>query len=106
MTQGELLLLLYDELLKRLTMAELSLSTHDEAAFKKDLERCREIVDYLAKTLDLQYPVSRNLKQLYDYFKVHITRIDASRKKGRIDELRDMVRDLRNAFAEAQKQGI
>ena len=37
MTQGELLLLLYDELIKRLTQAELSLGQENYEGFKKEM---------------------------------------------------------------------
>ena len=47
MTSGEMLLLLYDELLKRLTRAELALDKEDFDLFSKSVHRSREIIQYL-----------------------------------------------------------
>ncbi|MBR2483813.1 MAG: flagellar protein FliS, partial [Oscillospiraceae bacterium] len=54
MTQGELLLLLYDELVKRLTQPELALEKQMFPVFEASIQRSVEIVDYLDMTLDMQ----------------------------------------------------
>ena len=48
MTQAEMLILLYDELIKRLTRAEIALKNQNYTAFDEAVTRCREIVRYLA----------------------------------------------------------
>ena len=73
MTQGELLLLLYDELVKRVTRAELALNKEDYATLDASVDRCLDILRYLDDTLDMQYPVSGNLTKLYEYFCYELT---------------------------------
>lgn len=73
MTQGELLLLLYDELVKRLTQAELALGKENWALFEASVQRSIDIINYLDQTLDQQYPISANLTQLYEYFTYELT---------------------------------
>ena len=58
MTPGELLLLLYDELVKRGTIASIALDKADYPAFEAAIDRCVDIVNYLDETLDRQYPMS------------------------------------------------
>ena len=65
MTRGELLLLLYDELVKRLTRAELAIGKQDYTLFEASITRCIEILEYLDDTLDPQYPISHDLHRLY-----------------------------------------
>ena len=72
MSSGELLLLLYDELVKRLMRAELALNKEDYDLFEADVTRSLEIVRYLDDTLDRQYPVGRDLARLYDFFSYEI----------------------------------
>ena len=55
MTPGELLMLLYDELVKRSTLASLALDKADWPRFEAALDRCIDIVNYLDETLDRQY---------------------------------------------------
>lgn len=106
MTHSEMLLLLYDEMLKRLTRAELALNKQPEpdyTLFGDSIKRCREIVLYLKKSLNYQYGISRQLRSMYDFFLYELSRIEAGRKKDVITELKPLVRELRDAFAEAGK---
>ena len=50
MTPGELLLLVYDELIKRLTQAELALAKEDYPTFDAAVDRSVAIVHYLDDT--------------------------------------------------------
>lgn len=103
MTQGELLLTLYDEIVKRLTRAEISLDQKDYQTFGASVKRSGEIVDYLNSTLDRSVPISGELSRMYDFFKYYLARIDAGRDTAKISELKTLVKELRGAFAEAEK---
>lgn len=103
MTQGELLLLLYDELLKRLKRADLALETENYTLFTQSAERCLEIVRYLKDTLDYGYAISQELSSMYDFFIYELGRLQAGRRREVIQELQPLVKDLRDTFAEAEK---
>lgn len=103
MTQGELLLLLYDELVKRGTLASIALDKKDWTTFEAALDRCTDIVNYLDETLDHQYPISRDLSRMYDYFTYELGRIKVGRNKAELDRLRPMLADMRDAFRGAEK---
>ena len=103
MTSGELLLLLYDELVKRSTLASIALDKQDWPAFEAALDRCIDIVDYLDETLDRQYPISHDLARMYDYFTYEMGRIKLGRNKKELDRLRPMLVDMRDAFRTAEK---
>lgn len=104
MTSGEMLLLLYDELLKRLTRAELALDKEDFDLFGKSVHRSREIIQYLKDTLNPEYEISWQLRQMYDFFTYELSRVEAGRRKEVIEEMKPLVRDLREAFEEAGKK--
>ena len=103
MTPGELLLLLYDELVKRSTLASIALDKQDWPTFEAALDRCTDIVDYLDETLDRQYPISHDLSRMYDYFTYERGRIKMGRNKKELDRLRPMLTDMRDAFRAAEK---
>ena len=105
MTQGELLLLLYDELVKRPTQAELALSKENWPVFEASVQRGIDIIDYLDQTLDKQYPISANLTQLYEYFTYELGRVKIGRRNDPLNHVKSMVNELRDAFREAQKNG-
>lgn len=103
MTRGEMLLLLYDELIKRLTRAELALEKEDYEMFDASVKRSREIVQYLQDTLNTEYSISRELQRMYEFFLYELSRLQAGRKQAVIEELRPLVIELRDAFREAEK---
>lgn len=104
MTQGELLNLLYDELMKRLLRAEIALKDKNFELFDASVLRSREIVQYLKDTLNRKYPISAELSRMYDFFLYELSRISAGRDEKVIAELKPLVQDLREAFREASKQ--
>ena len=105
MTQGELLLLLYDELYKRLAQAELMLDQQTFPVYESSIQRAVDIIDYLDSTLDRQYPISGNLTQLYEYFTYELGRAKIGRRKEVLTHVKSMVGELRDAFRQAQKSG-
>ena len=105
MTQGELLLLLYDELYKRLSQAELMRDQENYPVYEASIERAVAIIDYLDDTLDRQYPISGNLAQLYEYFTNELGRAKIGRRKEVLTHTKSMIGELRDAFRQAQKSG-
>ena len=103
MTAGELLLLLYDELVKRSTLASIALDKADWPTFEATMDRCIDIVNYLDETLDHKYPISRDLSRMYDYFTYELSRIKTGRNKKELDRLRPMLAEMRDAFRTAEK---
>ena len=103
MTQGELLLLLMDELVKRLLRSDIALEQGDMPLFEASIQRCIDLVRYLDDTLDRRYEVSRGLHRLYDFFCYDLNRISLGRNKRELDKLRPMITDLRDTFRIAEK---
>lgn len=103
MTKGEMLLLLYDELIKRLTRADLALEKKDYGLFEESVQRSGDIVRYLKDTLNMEYSISGELQRMYDFFLYEISRLQAGRNPAVIEELKPLVAELRDAFREANK---
>lgn len=103
MTHGEMLLLLFDELLKRLTRAQLALEEEEYDLFDKSVQRSTEIVRYLSKTLNMDYQISYELRRMYEFFLYELSRLQAGRNSAVIQELKPLVTELRDAFKEASK---
>ena len=101
MTPAELLLTLYDELVKRLTRAELALGQQQFELFEQSVDRSADIIRYLNDTLDRQYPISANLAQLYEYFDYELIRVKIGRNKTELERVKKMVSELRDSFRTA-----
>ena len=103
MTQGELLLLLYDELVKDLLRCGLALEKQEYELMEAAADKSMDIIRYLDDTLDDQYPISRELHRLYEYFTYQLTRVKIGRNKQVLDQVRPMIMDLRDTFRQADK---
>ena len=104
MTHSEMLLLLYDELIKLLTRAQIALGNKDYDLFEKSVQRSREIVRYLDETLNMEYSISYELRRMYEFFLYELSRLQAGRNSAVVDELKPLVAELRDAFKEASKK--
>lgn len=103
MTQGELLLLLYDELVKRLLRCDLALQNKDYALLDASVDRSIQILRYLDDTLDRKYPISAELARLYEFFRFELNRVKAGRNQTELDKIRPMIIELRDSFRTADK---
>ena len=81
MSGPELLMLLFDETIKRLTRAEYSLKDKDYKDFEDCINRTSRIVRYLIDILDMEYPISWDLKRIYDYLIFDLSRVKAGRER-------------------------
>lgn len=106
MTQGELLVLLYDELVKRVTRAEIALEKQDYTLLDSSVERSKDILRYLDDTLDRRYPISMKLSRLYEYFSYQLCRVQIGRNKTVLQEIKPMICDLRDSFRTAEKTAV
>lgn len=106
MSGPELLLLLFDEAIRRLTRAEISLEEKNYKDFDDCVNRTSRIVRYLIDILDMQQPISRDLKRIYDYLTFDLSRVKAGRerRKDEIGRIRHILSELREGFEGASKK--
>ncbi|MCI8385901.1 MAG: flagellar protein FliS [Acutalibacter sp.] len=103
MTPNELLLLLFDELMKNLLRCGLALDKQEYELMEASVDKAQDIIRYLDDTLDDQYPISRQLHKLYDFFGYQLGRVKFGRNKAVLDQVRPMIADLRDTFRQADR---
>ena len=104
MTQEELLLLLYDEQVKRLTQAQLALEKKNFEVYESAIQRGMDIVQYLNDTLDHDYAISKDLARVYEYLSYQLIRAKIGRRSVILDDVKNKCAELRDTFREAQKK--
>ena len=106
MSSAELLQLLYDEAVSRLSKAEIALEDQAYDLFDDCLLRVSRIVRYLDDILDMRQPLSRDLRRIYNYLIMDLSRVKAGRErqKDEIPRIRNILSELGGAFAEAGKK--
>ena len=103
MTPGEMLLKLYDEVITQLTAVRQFNEEKDYEKSNASLKKAQRIIRYLDQTLDPQYEISGSLSALYDYFIRRLVDANLHKDNGPIDEVLPMISDLRDTFAQADK---
>lgn len=104
MTKGEMLIKLYDEVLKQLNNGIHFIEVKNIAEMNKALQKAQLVIDYLKSTLNRKYPISANLSSLYRFFNEQITSANIHRDAKPLEDIIPLVEELRDAFAQADKQ--
>ncbi len=106
MSGVELLLMLYDEAIKRLKKATYALEDHDYGVFDDCITRVVRIVRYLNSILDMEQPISRDFRRIYEYLFYDLSLIRAGRER-RLDDIEKVIRllnEFRDGFEETGRQ--
>ena len=106
MSGPELLLLLFDEAIRRLSRAERSLQEKDYKDFEDCIRRTTRIVRYLKDILNMDYPISRDLRRIYTYLVYDLSRVSAGRERRQdeIGRIRHILSELREGFDGASRK--
>lgn len=108
MSGAELLLMLYDEAISRVSKAGFALEDREYDLFEDCLQRTSRIIRYLIDILDMSQPISKDLRRIYTYLIYDISRIKAGRErqKDEIGRIRHILSELRDAFEEASRKVV
>lgn len=104
MSKGELLIALYDELLKNLKYGSILLNQNNAAAAEKCTTKCRNILNYLVVTLDHKYEISGTLSRMYSFLLGQVILGIAKKDPSYLDRIIPQVQELRDAWAETEKK--
>ncbi len=103
MTPGQVLLYVYDELIKQINFAKLGFEDNDINLINRSLQKSQKIIHVLQSTLNYDYSISNNLYDLYDYFNFVLINSNMKKDTDGLDDVLSMVVELRKTFAEADK---
>lgn len=103
MTQGELVVQLFEGCSKKLNTAAYLYENNDKQKAEEELYKAQRIVNYLNASLDRTVPISNELASFYDFFIRMIIKAKIKESPKIINELVPLVNDLGDAFREAEK---
>ena len=103
MTRGEMLIQLYDGVIKNLNAVKHFNNEKKYSEANISSQKAQKILNYLDSTLDFKYDISNNLSSLYDYFNYRIVEANIHKDNAAVDEVLQMVTDLRDTFIQADK---
>ncbi len=103
MTSIEMLTTVYNEAIKHLNRACMTIDIKDYVLSDKELDKSIEIVTYLDATLDMRFEISANMHSLYEFMLYEIRKAKIARKTNVLKEIVVMLGELRDSFVQASK---
>lgn len=103
MTQGEMLVKLYEEVVKQLSGAEIFLKEKNYTKANQALQKSQRILNHLKTTLNFKYEISNNLASLYDFFLQRIIQANVKKNPDLLKDVIPMIDELRETFSEAER---
>jgi len=102
-TPQELVLMLYNGLIKFLNLGVQAIENKELENAHNNIIKAQSIIEEFMATLDMNYDISKNLYSLYDY--MHRRLIDANIRKDKeiLEEVLGFARELRDTWAQAMK---
>ncbi|MFZ5644552.1 MAG: flagellar export chaperone FliS [Bacillota bacterium] len=100
-SSGDLLMMLYDGLVKFLKIAIDSMEKKNLSGANDALIRSQDILNYLDETLDERFDISKNLSLLYDFMKNHLVEANIKKDPQKVKDVLDIILDMRNTWRQA-----
>lgn len=97
----ELTLMLYDGILKFLRQSKLYMEQKDVEKTSNALIRAQDIIDELNITLNMDYEVSQNLRQLYVFMNTQLVEANLKKDQRIIDGVLELATEMRDTWKEA-----
>ncbi|MGL5973283.1 MAG: flagellar export chaperone FliS [Oscillospiraceae bacterium] len=103
MTQGEMVVRLYDEIINQLNRAKIHIEDNDIENTNVSIQKIQRILNHLIATLDFQYDISKNLSSLYQFFLQRTLMAHVKKDITIINEILPLMIELKDTFAEGER---
>ena len=100
---GELTLMLYNGCIKFLGKAKVAIEEKDIAEKNKNLQRAQAIIAELMSTLNMAYPISKDMLPLYEYMNRRLVEANIKNDPAILDEVEGLVIEFRDTWKEVIK---
>lgn len=107
----ELVMMLYNEAIQALDMAEAAFEIKDPSRIEQignHLLHAQDVITELAVSLDMEKggEIAQHLHRLYDFMVVHLSRADVLKEIKGIRDVRKMLGDLKESWAEVTRKEV
>ena len=100
---GELTLMLYNGCLKFLAKAKVAMNEKNISEKNFNLQKAQAIISELMSTLNMDYPISKQMLSLYKYMNRRLVEANIKNDVAIIDEIEGLVTEFRDTWKEVIK---
>ncbi|HAN43920.1 MAG TPA: flagellar export chaperone FliS [Ruminococcaceae bacterium] len=101
LTQGEILVKMFDQIIKQLNFSKIYIGKKDYQAANDAIKKAEKLILFLKVSLDKQYPIAEELERMYDFLNDHLVNCNITKSISEIDNVIPIISDLREAFYQA-----
>lgn len=102
---AELTLMLYDGSIKFCNIAIDAVERNDASKAHKNIVKVENIIDYLRKTLDMNYPVAQDFERMYVYLEKRLVEANMKKDKEILEEINSHLHAIRDTWKEVMRIG-
>lgn len=103
-TPEELTLMLYDGAIKFMNIAKYNIENSQIEKAHQALIRAQDIILELSSSLNMEYEISNNFKQLYDFIMNNLIDANINKEIKPIDEALEILTEMRDIWKEVMKE--
>lgn len=100
----DLVVMLYDECIKQLRLADTALGKKNYSDANTSLKRSQDILVELINSLDFKFEIAKNLMNIYEFMIREIVDINIRKDASGIKPIVELLESLREAWAQIRKQ--
>lgn len=100
-TPEELTLMLYNGCIKFINLTEIYIDEKDYAKVNLNIQKAQDIIQELNITLNMEFEVSQNLRQLYTFINEKLLDANIKKDKQALFDAKEIVLELRDTWKEA-----
>jgi flagellar protein FliS len=101
---GKLLLMLFDGAIRNIDNAKKAIEDKDVNTAHNLIVKTQNIVLEFIASLNMEYEISNNLFNLYEYLYYQLVQANAGKDIGKLDEVREFLTQFRDTWEEAMKK--
>jgi len=103
LSKGEVVVKLFEEASKQIKMAILLTEREEFVKSFNCIAKGQKIISSLILSLDMQYPISIELNEMYNFIYAKLGEANVSRDIQLMKDLWSLINDLKDSFSEAEK---
>lgn len=102
----ELVVMLYDGGIKQLKIASIAIEDKSYEQANNAMQKAERIVIELMNSLDLRFPIAKELMMLYEFMIHEISSANAAKDTERIGNVIQLLSELKDAWSQLAKSGV
>lgn len=103
LSKEDVVVKLYEEASKQLKMAIILTERAEFVKAFNCVSKCQKVISSLNLSLDMRYPISKELNELYEFIYEKLGEANVNRDIKLINDLLFLINELKDSFKEANK---